>query len=140
MKPLHLIKRYQHGVGMLEAMIAVLLSSIVILGVSYGMGRVLTSQKQTNLQYVVVNELRAKLQTATPDQKTKWCNGSEIPTITLPKETSALDIAVVCPSFDITINSPTNNNANATISIQQPIKFTVTSPLLGGDLIVGEEL
>lgn len=140
MKRQHLISRYQHGVGMLEAIIAVLLSTIIILGISYGMGRVLTGQKQTNLQYVVVNALRAQLQTATPDQKTKWCNGSESPNITLPNDTTALTITTTCPSFDVTINSPTNNNANATISIQQPIKFTVSSPLLGGDLIVGETL
>ncbi|KAA8733283.1 prepilin-type cleavage/methylation domain-containing protein [Acinetobacter qingfengensis] len=140
MKIKHLTNQYQQGVGLLEAMIAVLLSSILILGISYGMGRILTNQKQSNLQYIVVNQLRAKLQTATPAQKTKWCAGTEQPTITLPDQTTVLTITVTCPSVSVTVTSPTNNNANATISIQQPIKFSVQSDLLGGELVVGETL
>ena len=52
MKPIHSIKRSQAGLGLLEALIAVALSAIVILGSAYSMGRMLVSQQQTNLQYI----------------------------------------------------------------------------------------
>lgn len=62
MKPIISSKSNQKGVGLLEALIAVALSSIIILGAVYSTGRMLKSQQQNNLQYIVINKLRTKLQ------------------------------------------------------------------------------
>ena len=140
MKALSLTKSNQHGVGLLEALIAVALSSFVILGAIYSMGRMFVSQKQTNVQYIVINELRAKLQNATATEKQQWCSGSAHPTITLPKESTAIDITVTCKSMQITINNVANPSYNKTISETQLVKFEVDNALLGGKLTVGEEL
>ncbi|GAA4999770.1 hypothetical protein GCM10023206_00940 [Acinetobacter puyangensis] len=133
-----MIRQYQKGVGLLEALVAVLLSSIVILGAAYSTGRILANQKQTNMQYIVINELRTKLQTATTAEKKDWCDGTGIPTITLPGESTTQNITVTCASVNVTVNSTASNNK--TIAMTQPIKFEIESALLGGKLTVGETL
>jgi len=132
-----LIKKHEHGVGLLEALISVALSSIVILGAAYSMGRMLTSQQQVNFQYIVKNELQTRLQNATVEQKEKWCNKEVIPTIVLPKDQSSTVITVECETVDITVNNEPNNK---TIPDIKSIKFKINSPLLGGDLTMGEYL
>ena len=134
------IKRHQQGVGLVEALISIALSSIVIMGAAYSTGKILTSQQQTNFQYIVINELQARLQNASVEQKSKWCDGTEVPNIVLPKEQEATDIDVSCDAVDFTINNETNSTLNRTISEQQPVKFEVDSTLLGGKLTVGESL
>ncbi len=131
------IKKYEQGVGLLEALISVALSSIVILGAAYSIGRILTSQQQMNFQYIVKNELLFHLQNATAQQKEKWCNKEVTPEITLPKEQEPIEIQVTCETMDVTVNNVSNNR---TISEIQPVKFEVSSPLLGGKLTMGESL
>lgn len=140
MKQLTLTKINQHGVGLLEALIAVALSSIVILGAIYSTGRMLVSQQQNNLQYIVINELRTKLQNATVEQKNAWCTGTSHPTVILPKETESIDIKVTCESMEVTVNNTANSTYNKTITERQPIKFEIESPSLGGKFTVGEAL
>lgn len=131
------IKKYEHGVGLLEALISVVLSSIVILGATYSIGKILTSQQQMNFQYIVKNELQTRLQSATVEQKEKWCNKEVIPTIVLPKEQTPIEIKVKCETVYITVN---NAPKNKTIAEIQPVKFEIDSPLLGGKLTMGESL
>lgn len=130
----------QRGVGLLEALVAVALSSIVILGAVYSMGRMLASQQQNNLQYIVINELRAKLKNATTEQKNAWCDGTVQPTITLPKETTATPITVSCELIEVTVNNSSNATYNKTITEKQPVKFELESAALGGKVTVGEAL
>lgn len=89
MKQKSSIKSNQNGIGLVEALVAVALSSIVILGAVFGTGRILVSQKEKNLQYIVVNELRADLQKASSQEKNAWCNGDSKPEIKLPNEKDA---------------------------------------------------
>jgi len=140
MKISYSIKKHQHGVGLIEALISVALSGIVILGAAYSTGRMLTSQQQMNLQYIVKNELQTRLQNATVQQKAKWCSKEVIPTIVLPKEQNATEIQVTCNTIDITVNNLENSSNNKTISELQPVKFELNSPLVGGQLTVGESL
>lgn len=130
----------QNGVGLLEALIAVALSSIVILGAIYSTGQMLVSQQQNNLKYIVINELRTKLQNATVEQKNTWCAGTSHPTIILPKETEAIDVTVTCESMEVTVNNAANSTYNKTITEKQPIKFEIESASLGGKVTVGEAL
>lgn len=139
MKPIHSIKRSQAGLGLLEALIAVALSAIVILGSAYSMGRMLVSQQQTNLQYIVVNQLRDKMQSASVEQKKSWCEKTEVPTIRLPKQTKDTTITVICESMQVTVNS-TNTTLNYTVTDKQPLKFEIEDSMLGGKVTVGESL
>ncbi len=139
MKHMILAKKVQKGVGLLEALIAVALSSIVILGAVYSTGRMLVSQQQNNLQYIVINELRTKLQNASVSEKEDWCSGSAHPTINLPNEKNASEVTVICESMNVTVNS-TNISLNGTVSERQPVKFEIESTLLGGKVTVGESL
>lgn len=140
MKPIISSKSNQKGVGLLEALIAVALSSIVILGAVYSTGQMLKSQQQNNLQYIVINKLRTKLQSATVEQKEAWCTGTSHPTITLPNETEAIEITVTCESIEVTVNNATNPTYNKTITEKQPVKFEIESASLGGKVTVGEAL
>ena len=139
MKPLHSIKRSQAGLGLLEALIAVALSAIVILGSVYSTGRMLVSQQQTNLQYIVVNQLRDKMQNASVEQKENWCAKTEVPAIRLPKQTTDPNINVICESMQVTVNS-TNTTLNYTVTDKQPLKFEIEDTMLGGKVTVGESL
>ncbi len=139
MKPIHSIKRSQAGLGLLEALIAVALSAIVILGSVYSMGRMLVSQQQTNLQYIVVNQLRDKMQNASVEQKKNWCEKIEVPTIRLPKQTTDTTITVICEAMQVTVNS-TNTTLNYTVTDKQPLKFEIEDAILGGKVTVGESL
>ncbi|MEN6671223.1 prepilin-type N-terminal cleavage/methylation domain-containing protein [Psychrobacter sp. B38] len=134
-------KKNQAGVGLLEALIAVVLSSIVILGAVYSTSRMLASQQQNNLQYIIINELSSKLQMATTEQKADWCAGNSKPTITLPKENAATDITVNCGTVDIKVVGNTSNPTyQTTFTEQQPISFDIQVPTLGGKITVGESL
>lgn len=139
MKPIHSIKRSQAGLGLLEALIAVALSAIVILGSVYSMGRMLVSQQQTNLQYIVVNQLRDKMQNASVEQKKNWCEKTEVPIIRLPKQTTDTTITVICEAMQVTVNS-TNTTLNYTVTDKQPLKFEIEDAMLGGKVTVGESL
>lgn len=77
------------------------------------------------------------MQNATVEQKEKWCNKEVIPTIVLPKDQSSTVITVECETVDITVNNEPNNK---TIPDIKSIKFKINSPLLGGDLTMGEYL
>ena len=140
MKRITSIKVNQNGVGLLEALIAVALSSIIILGAVYSTGRMLVSHQQNNLQYIVINEVRTKLQNATVEQKNTWCTGTSKPTIVLPKETEVIEIKVTCESMEVTVNNAANSTYNKTITEKQPIKFEIEGASLGGKVTVGEAL
>lgn len=146
MKQLTLAKANQEGVGLLEALVAVALSAIVILGAVYSTSKIMVSQRENNLHYIVVNELSRQMQAASMDQKESWCNGASKPEdITLPNATSPTDITVSCPDVSITVGTTSLGTPiipTKTIPEKQPMVFTVNIPTLGGDVTVtvGETL
>lgn len=148
MKQLTLAKANQEGVGLLEALVAVALSAIVILGAVYSTSKIMVSQRENNLHYIVVNELSRQMQAATMAQKESWCNGASKPNITLPNATSPTDITVSCPDVSITVEDGNRTGTSLGTSIiptktfteKQPMVFTVNIPTLGGDVKVGETL
>lgn len=133
-------KKNQSGVGLLEALIAVALSGIIILGGVYSMSRMLVSQQQNNLQYIVINDLRTKLQSATAKEREDWCADGPPPTITLPKQKDPINITVTCKKVGISIinSNPTYNRPIPDVSLA--IKFEINEASLGGDITVGEAL
>ena len=145
MKQLILARANQEGVGLLEALVAVALSAIVILGAVYSTSKIMVSQRENNLHYIVVNELSRQMQAASMDQKESWCNGAEKLDIILPNATSPTDITVSCPDVSITVDTTSLGTSiipTKTIPEKQPMVFTVNIPTLGGDVTVtvGETL
>lgn len=145
MKQLLLTKKNQNGVGLLEALIAIALSSIIILGAVYSTSRILVSQKEKNLQYIVINDLRNKLQNATVAEKKDWCKEVDpvVPNISYPQESDVINIKVTCESMKIAVIS-SSETYNKTIEDEsQPIvtfRFEIDSTLLGGKVTMGEIL
>lgn len=141
MNQLTSVKTNQSGIGLLEAMIGVALSAIIILGAVYSTSRMMVSQKNNNLHYIVVNALSGKLQAATAEQKESWCDGDETPTITLPGAATTTDITVHCATVQLKVTGNTTNPTyNTTFTEQQPMVFEVLVPELGGKVTVGEVL
>lgn len=146
MKQLTSVKDSQTGIGLLEAIISVALSAIVILGAVYSTSKIMASQRENNLHYIVVNDLSSQMQAATVAQKESWCDGTVVPTITLP-DSSIKDITVNC--LDVSVEVTDSNNTGTSIvtpiptktfTEKQPMVFTVNVPALGGDVKVGETL
>ena len=130
----------QQGVSLLEAIISIVLSSFVVLGATYSVGRMVVSQQQNNLQYIVINQLRLMQQQATTAEKNAWCNKSNIPQLKLPQHDSAVEIKVTCKPIEITIENALNPSYNQTLTDMQPVKFEIEHDLLGGKMTLGEEL
>ena len=57
-KLMPLNKKYQQGFSLLEALVAMVLTSIIALGGALSMGKIMQVQRQSNLQQIAVNELR----------------------------------------------------------------------------------
>lgn len=51
-------KKNQQGFSLLEALVAMVLTSIIALGGALSMGKIMQVQRQSNLQQIAVNELR----------------------------------------------------------------------------------
>ena len=133
-------KGSQTGIGLLEAIISVALSAIVILGGVYSTSRIMVSQQQNNLHYIVINEMSRQLQAATVTQKESWCAGDTNPAITLPNATSTTAITVSCSPIEIEVTGDTSNPSSTKKFTEQSLVFTVNVPALGGDVTVGEAL
>ena len=147
MKQLTSIKDSQAGIGLLEAIISVALSAIVILGAVYSTSKIMVSQRENNLHYIVVNELSRQMQAATVTEKEKWCDGSVTPTITLPNATVPTNITVSCPDVSVEVKDSSSTGTGIvtpiptkTFTEKQPMVFTVNVPALGGNVKVGETL
>lgn len=50
-------KKHQQGFSLLEALVAMVLTSIIALGGALSMGKIMQVQRQSNLQQIAVNEL-----------------------------------------------------------------------------------
>lgn len=61
-KLMPLNKKYQQGFSLLEALVAMVLTSIIALGGALSMGKIMQVQRQSNLQQIAMNELRNLLQ------------------------------------------------------------------------------
>ena len=62
MKPIHLTNLGQKGSTLLEALVALLLTSIIALGGALSIGKILKTQRQSNIQQAAVDQLRVLLQ------------------------------------------------------------------------------
>ena len=63
-KHIHLINNYnyQKGSTLLEALVALVLTSIIALGGALSIGKIMQAHRQSNIQQIAVNQLRVLLQ------------------------------------------------------------------------------
>ena len=60
-KHIHLISNYQKGATLFEALIALVLTSIIALGGALSIGKIMQAHRQSNIQQIAVNQLRVLL-------------------------------------------------------------------------------
>lgn len=131
-------RRLQRGDILLESLIGIVLMSIVGLGMVYATGRVATSQKDMNLQNLVVSQMRELLKSR---GETLCPSGTEI-TIEVPSAPSGqVVLESVCQ------NGPTSLTVGSdTFSVSAPARWVAletkntdsNTALFGGVIRVGD--
>ncbi|CAD5108229.1 hypothetical protein [Zestomonas carbonaria] len=127
--------RRQRGDALLEALIGILLMSIVGLGLVYTTSRVAVSQKDMNLQNLAVSQLRDLLQR----------NGSgsldlcaSAPNLLLPNQ---MVLPVTVAGCGSTLSASVTRTGEASprqlTGLSGPLTLSVSDPALGGEIRVG---
>ena len=131
-KLMPLNKKYQQGFSLLEALVAMVLTSIIALGGALSMGKIMQVQRQSNLQQIAMNELRNLLR----EDGQKLCETS-------PPEAQQIEIN----GKDITVNvtcTPSTIRVGTTdtqiISPVLSVKGEDANQLFGGEIKVGNTL
>ena len=124
-KHIHLINNYnyQKGSTLLEALVALVLTSIIALGGALSIGKIMKAHRQSNIQQIAVNQLRVLLQSGS-----SLCGITPAPTITINNQ--SLNVTVTCTNQATTVKG-----ANVTIT---KTVLSVTDSSLGGEVKVGE--
>ena len=125
-------KKHQQGFSLLEALVAMVLTSIIAVGGALSMGKIMQVQRQSNLQQIAVNELRNLLR----EDGQKLCETS-------PPEAQQIEIN----GKDITVNvtcTPSTIRVGTTdtqiISPVLSVKGEDANQLFGGEIKVGNTL
>ena len=124
-KHIHLINNYnyQKGSTLLEALVALVLTSIIALGGALSIGKIMKAHRQSNIQQIAVNQLRVLLQSGS-----SLCGITPAPNITINNQ--SLNVTVTCTNQATTVKG-----ANVTIT---KTVLSVTDSSLGGEEKVGE--
>lgn len=124
-KHIHLINNYnyQKGSTLLEALVALVLTSIIALGGALSIGKIMKAHRQSNIQQIAVNKLRVLLQSGS-----SLCGITPAPNITINNQ--SLNVTVTCTNQATTVKG-----ANVTIT---KTVLSVTDSALGGEVRVGE--
>lgn len=121
-KHILLINNYQKGSTLFEALIALVLTSIIALGGALSIGKIMQAHRQSNIQQIAVNQLRMLLQSGS-----SLCGTTPDP-ITINNK--SLNVTVTCTNQATTVKG-----ANVTIT---KTVLSVTDSTLGGEVKVGE--
>ncbi len=118
-KHIHLINNYnyQKGSTLLEALVALVLTSIIALGGALSIGKIMKAHRQSNIQQIAVNQLRVLLQSGS-----SLCGTTPAPTITINNQ--SLNVTVTCTNQATTVKG-----ANVTIT-KTVLSVTEVVPLV----------
>lgn len=122
-KHMYLINNYQKGSTLFEALIALVLTSIIALGGALSIGKIMQAHRQSNIQQIAVNQLRVLLQSGS-----SLCGTTPAPNITINNQ--SLNVTVTCTNQSTTVKGA---NVNITKTV-----LSVTDSTLGGEVKVGE--
>ncbi len=114
---------------MIEALISMVLMSIISLGMVHVTSKASNAQRDSQMQEIVVNQLRAAL-IKNKMGSVDIC--STAPTVQLPNNVTLTASVQGCDgTTTAVINSVTIND------VPKPISLSVTSDLIGGQIVVG---
>lgn len=118
-KHIHLINNYnyQKGSTLLEALVALVLTSIIALGGALSIGKIMKAHRQSNIQQIAVNQLRVLLQSGS-----SLCGITPAPNITINNQ--SLNVTVTCTNQATTVKG-----ANVTIT-KTVLSVTEVVPLV----------
>lgn len=123
MKHLPTTSQMQQGSTLLEALVALLLTSIIALGGAFAVTKILQSQRQSKAQVQAVGKLRELLQGGVT-----VCDGTAR---TIDVNGQTLTITATCTDKTVTIGSKS-------VTVKQPVLSVTNTDLFGGQVTVGE--
>lgn len=123
MKHLPTTSQMQQGSTLLEALVALLLTSIIALGGAFAVTKILQSQRQSKAQVQAVGKLRELLQGGAT-----VCDGTAR---TIDVNGQTLTITATCTDKTVTIGSKS-------VTVKQPVLSVTNTDLFGGQVTVGE--
>ncbi|MBM7062772.1 hypothetical protein JQX08_18825 [Pseudomonas sp. UL073] len=128
----------QRGDVLIEALLGMLLMSIVGLGLVYATSRVAVSQKDMNLQSLAVSQMRDLLQ-RNGSGTLNLC--SSAPSITLPNQlTLAVQVSGCNSNLSVSVGKSSDSARRTLTGVQGPLSLSVNDPALGGEVRVGSGL
>lgn len=96
-------RRRQRGDMMLEALVGVLITSVIGAGLAHVVGRVLSSQRDAKVENLVVEQLRSQLQGA----GVGLCDGRTV-TVSLPDGDKTVNVACESEAANVTVSGITH--------------------------------
>lgn len=114
-------RRRQRGDMMLEALVGVLITSIIGAGLAHVVGRVLSSQRDAKVENLVVEQLRSQLQ----GEGVGLCDGRTV-TVALPDGDKTVNVACESAAANVTVSGITH-----AVDAPQRIDLEVSASDLG---------
>ena len=96
-------RRRQRGDMMLEALVGVLITSVIGAGLAHVVGRVLSSQRDAKVENLVVEQLRSQLQ----GEGVGLCGGLPV-TVALPDGDKTVNVACESEAANVTVSGITH--------------------------------
>lgn len=128
-------KRRQHGEALLEALIGMLLMMIIGLGLSHATARATVSQRDMNLQNIVVGQMRNLI----VQRGAKLCTDDTLPAITTPIGTFGLE--VTCSDLTVSVVTASGVPMDSKLIPQRVALSTLDTEannlIFGGQITVG---
>ena len=112
-------RRRQRGDMMLEALVGVLITSVIGAGLAHVVGRVLSSQRDAKVENLVVEQLRSQLQ----GEGLGLCGGL---TVALPDGDKTVNVECVSEAANVTVSGITH-----AVDAPQRIDLEVSASDLG---------
>ena len=125
-------KKHQQGFSLLEALVAMVLTSIIALGGALSMGKIMQVQRQSNLQQIAMNELRNLLQ----EDGQKLCKTSPPAALQIKINEKDFTVNVTCTSSTIKVGTTDTQIISPVLSV----KGEDANQLFGGEIKVGNTL
>jgi len=140
------LRGFQRGDALLEALIGILLMTVIGLGLSYALARIVNSQRYVSTHNIAIMQMRNLL--ATNNNIQNFCTTSANVRVTLNPQAQTptnidLPAAIQCsPANIITVGVPGNTSFNEDVtfitrlSLSTPANNNDAKNLFGGDGII----
>lgn len=125
-------RKHQQGFSLLEALVAMVLTSIIALGGALSMGKIMQVQRQSNLQQIAVNELRNLLR----EDGQKLCKTPPLAAPQIKINGKDFTVNVICTPSTIKVGTTDTQIISPVLSL----KGEDANQLFGGEIKVGNTL